>query len=118
MREADFFLPHGNGLNDKQITKLVAAHRAHPMWQANPRPICFNEDSTSIANLNAAAASHASWGLYSDAHHQTVWPANWEIWSPENIAFFDRVAEMVGAKGRRPARNVRSSFLRPSPSPW
>lgn len=95
MQEADFFLPHGNGLNATQISQLVAAHRANSRWQANPRPICFNEDSVSIANLDAAAAAHASWGLYDDRHHQSVWPANWAIWHPDDIAFFDRVAELV-----------------------
>lgn len=97
LREADFFLPHGNGLNANEITRLVSAYRSHPLWKAAPRPICFNEDSTSIDNLNAAAASRASWGFYNDEHLQSVWPANWEIWSPESIAFFDRVAHWVGA---------------------
>ena len=82
MQEADFFLPHGNGLNASQITSVVNTHRNHSAWQANPRPICFNEDSTSVDNLNAAAAAHASWGLYDDRHHQSVWPANWDIWHP------------------------------------
>jgi hypothetical protein len=75
---------------------LVDAHRNHPAWKADPRPVCFNEDSTSIANLNAAAASHASWGLYDDMGHQTVWPANWQIWAHPTAAFFDRVGELVG----------------------
>ena len=99
MQEADLFLPHGNGLNSTQIGQLVVDFRAHPLWQADPRPICFNEDSTSIANLNAAAASHTSWGFYNDVHIQTVWPANWTIWSAQDIAFFDRVAELVGLGG-------------------
>ena len=99
MQEADLFLPHGNGLGATQIGELVADFRAHSAWQANPRPICFNEDSTNIAKLNAAAAAHASWGLYDDTHHQSVWPANWTIWSSTNIAFFDRVAELVGLEG-------------------
>lgn len=96
MREADFFLPHGNGLGAGQIKTLVWQYRQHPLFQARPRPICFNEDSTSIDNLNAAASVHASWGFYNDAHIQSVYPANWSIWSPENIAFFDRVAVLVG----------------------
>lgn len=97
MEEADFFLPHGNGLNADQIGAVVRAHREHPSFQVNPRPICFNEDSTSIANLNAAAEAGTSWGFYNDAHIQSVWPANWTIWSRENRAFFDRVAELVAA---------------------
>lgn len=96
MTEADFFLPHGNGLSSGQITSLVNAYRNHSAWQAKPRPICFNEDSTSIANLDAAAAAHASWGLYDDLHHQSVWPANWTIWHNDDKAFFNRVAELVG----------------------
>lgn len=99
MLEADFFLPHGNGLNSTQLSQLVSDYRANARWQANPRPICFNEDSVSIANLDAAAAAHASWGLYDDRHHQSVWPANWTIWHPDDIAFFDRVAELVGVDG-------------------
>lgn len=97
LRQADFFLPHGNGLNSADIGRLVEAYRAHPLWKANPRPICFNEDSTSVENFKAAALSEASWGFYNDEHIQSVWPANWEIWSPENIAFFDAVARAVGA---------------------
>ncbi len=104
MAQADFFLPHGNGLSPQQIAQLVAAYRAHPLWQANPRPICLNEDSTSIANLNAAAAAHASWGFYNGAHIQSVYPANWVIWSAEDIAFFGRVAELVGLSGPGPGK--------------
>lgn len=98
MREADLFLPHGNGLNHNQIGELVERHRAHPLWQANPRPICFNEDSTSILNLNAAAEHHASWGYYNDRVYQSVYPSNWSIWSDSGKAFFGRVSELVGLK--------------------
>jgi hypothetical protein len=100
MQSADVFLPHGNGLNAQQIRELVDQYRAHPSYQADPRPICFNEDSTSVANLNAAAEQQASWGFYNDPHIQSVYPANWTIWSPEDKAFFNRVAELVGIADR------------------
>ncbi len=106
MEEADFFLPHGNGLNAEQVSALAESHRAHPAFQAKPRPICFNEDSVNIANLNAAAEAGASWGFYNDMHIQSVWPANWTIWSRENQAFFNRVAELV----RAPASIVPPDF--------
>lgn len=109
LREADFFLPHGNGLGAGDIRNLVASYRAHPFWKDRPRPICFNEDSTRIENLNAAAAAHASWGYYDDVHFQSVWPANWQIRSPETNAFFGRVAELIGlAHPPKPAKRQGS----------
>jgi len=95
LREADVFLLHGNGQDPEGIREMVRNLRSDPLWAAVPRPIVFNEDGVSLANLDAAAAMHTSWGFYDDRHHQSVYPAQWELWHQTDIAFFDHLAGTV-----------------------
>jgi hypothetical protein len=66
------------------------------------KPIIFNEDSVRIENMVAAWEVGASWGYY-DQGGQIRYcdgfqspPTNWAINTPEKLAFFNRVAELVG----------------------
>jgi hypothetical protein len=95
LSEADVFLLHGNGQSPADIWQMIQNLRSDPLWLADPRPIVFNEDGVSLENLDAAAVSHASWGFYDDRHHQSVYPAQWELWHPTDIAFFNHLAGVV-----------------------
>lgn len=99
---ADFMLVHGNGQSPNGIRRIVTATRAR-----TGKPIVFNEDSTSIANLRAAWESGVSWGYYDQGrsnYHDGFQspPTNWTISTPEKVAFFTTVAELVGIKQNDP----------------
>ena len=107
------------------VEAAIAAIRAMPAWQANPKPIVINEDSPAVPNLEAAWRNGCSWGYYDQGFEgqaddpwlpyqprprwntgpfeelngfQTV-PVNWTINSPFKQAFFSRVAEITGYLG-------------------
>ncbi|MGI6374862.1 MAG: hypothetical protein ACOX3S_02525 [Anaerolineae bacterium] len=61
---ADYVLIHGNGARPPQIARAVEMIRALPEYQAAPKPIIYNEDSPSLANMEAAWRAGASWGYY------------------------------------------------------
>lgn len=72
VKAADFILLHGNGQQPEGITELIAKVRAMPEYQANPKPIVFNEDDhghmtgtigPTTSNLGAAVGSNSSWGF-------------------------------------------------------
>jgi Viral BACON domain len=65
--------------------------RARSSWRAEPKPILFNEDSTNLANFDAAVAKGASWGYHDKGGYQMP-PVNWGINTSAKRAFFDRVA--------------------------
>src|SRR4029078_10557726 len=56
IRQSDFVLVHGNGQNPEQIGRMIDRIRKDPAYRAHPKPIVFNEDSTSIDNMNEAIA--------------------------------------------------------------
>jgi hypothetical protein len=96
LETADFILVHGNLQGPDGIRRMVATLRAK-----SSKPVVFNEDSTSIANLRAAWESGASWGYYDagvNNYHDGFQspPTNWTINTPEKTAFFTTVAELVG----------------------
>ena len=121
----DYVLSHGNGLRPAGVEAAIAAIRAMPAWQANPKPIAINEDSPAVPNLDAAWRNSCSWGYYDQgfegqaddpwvnyAQHprwnkgpfeelngfQTP-PVNWTINGDFKRAFFWRVAEITGHLG-------------------
>lgn len=97
---SDYVLLHGNGRNASGVASMVDQVRAMTAWQAAPKPIVFNEDSTSIANLDSAVSKRASWGYY-DQNFQS--PAvNWNINTAAKQAFFDRVATLAGTATTTP----------------
>lgn len=117
----DFFLPHGNDLPPKIFRAQLKMMKASPLLQANPRPICCNEDSIDLENMEAAIDAGCSWGYYDQGFgcdekqdkmdwtqhpreqryeelsgFQTV-PINWSINTDHKRAFFNRVAEITGS---------------------
>lgn len=99
---SDFILFHGNGLDAEGIDKVIAVIKDSATFRDNPRPLCINEDSTLVANLNAAFRHYVPWGYYDQGRNNyrdgfQSPPVNWAISTPEKERFFDRVAEITGA---------------------
>jgi hypothetical protein len=109
VRASDFLLLHGNGVkNPARITQMVEQTRAVPGYR--PMPILFNEDDHEgfdqpANNFAAALAAHVSWGWFDYRRkgegipegYQSP-PVNWGLSSDRKRAFFNRVAEVTGAK--------------------
>ena len=115
----DLFLPHGNDILPENFrTQLKAMRESEPL-RRRPRPICCNEDSIDIRNMEAALDAGCSWGYYDQGFgcdekqgkmdwtqmpresryedlsgFQTV-PVNWSINTPHKRAFFSRLREVT-----------------------
>ncbi|MGH8875595.1 MAG: hypothetical protein ACRDVM_10155, partial [Acidimicrobiia bacterium] len=101
LEASNFVLLHGNRQGPADIREMVDQVRAQSAFAADPKPVVFNEDSTSLANLEAAVAAGASWGYYDkgDNNYRDGFqapPTNWSVNTPEKLAFFERVAELTG----------------------
>jgi len=121
---SDYILIHGNGTRPPELEAAIRAVRAMPEYERRPKPIVINEDSPAVANLDAAWRNGASWGYYDQGFEgqaddpyvnytrhprvnrapfaalsgfQTP-PVNWTINTPFKRAFFERVAEVTGAR--------------------
>lgn len=64
VRFADFVLVHGNGHSADGVRRIVEIVRSGKSFSAAPKPIVFNEDSTSVRNMGASVDAGASWGYY------------------------------------------------------
>jgi hypothetical protein len=100
--QADFILLHGNGQNSGGITNMVNTVRNMSEYKAKPKPIAFNEDSTSISNMDAAVNAVASWGYYDQGSNNYTDgfqspPVNWTINTSSKTAFFNRALALSGA---------------------
>ena len=94
----DFILLHGNGQTSSTITSMVNTTRA----LGTNKPIIFNEDSTSIANFQAATDAQASWGYYDAGVNNYMDgfqspPTNWTINTIAKQNFFNLLASFAGA---------------------
>jgi hypothetical protein len=120
---SDYILIHGNGMKPDEMGPYVAKIRASAAYLAHPKPIVWNEDSPNVGNLDAAVACGTSWGYYDQGFGSGWWgdiwvdyrsreretryedlsglqtpPINWGINTSLKRAFFDRVAEITGAR--------------------
>ncbi len=125
IKAVDFLMPHGNGNTAERLARGLDAILAMPAYQANPKPILINEDSTGVANLDVCWPRYVSWGYYEQGNNgeshrshdiyadfsapresdydelsgfQTP-PVNWTINTARKRAFFRRVAEITGYSG-------------------
>jgi hypothetical protein len=122
--ESDYVLLHGNGTRPSGLAAAVQAVQSLPVYQADPKPIVINEDSPAVANMDAAWRNGASWGYYdqgfegqaddpyvhyaprprwntgplADLNGFQTPPVNWTINTPFKRAFFERVAQVTGAR--------------------
>lgn len=115
----DLSLPHGNGCTPQRLRDKLRRLKATDAHRRRPRPICVNEDSIFVENLEAAVEEGCSWGFYcqgygSDYQDRMNWkarpredrcddlsgfqtvPVNWSINTPIKRAFFDRLKEITG----------------------
>lgn len=100
IQQSDFVLLHGNGQSASGVHSMVDAVRAETVWQANPKPIVFNEDSTSLPNFEAAVEKYASWGFFDNNGYQCVYDGNetnrWTLASATESGYWPLVAEIAG----------------------
>src|SRR2546421_8412190 len=102
IKQEDFVLLHGNGINGSQLQALISSTKQSAAYKANPTPIVVNEDSTSIANLDASVAAGVSWGYLDTGQNNYVdgfqrVPVNWAINTDEKKAFFAETLKLAGA---------------------
>lgn len=116
----DFFMPHGNNSDATAWRRELRALKQEPAVTARRRPICCNEDSITVENLDVSIEEGCSWGYYDQGYgcderqpkvdwterpretayadlsgFQTV-PVNWGINTPHKRRFFDRLREITG----------------------
>jgi hypothetical protein len=118
----DFFMPHGNDSQpDAWRTELRALKTSEPL-KMRPRPVCCNEDSIDIRNMEVCLDEGCSWGYYDQGYgcgqkqgkhdwavrgregqyehlsgFQTL-PVNWSINTDHKRAFFSRLSEVTGMR--------------------
>lgn len=104
LEASDFILFHTNGLDPHGTDKVISVIKTSQNFKDNPRPVVINEDSTLVANMDAAFPHYVPWGYYDQGknnYHDGFQspPVNWGISTPEKEKFFNRVAEITGANG-------------------
>jgi hypothetical protein len=92
----DVVILHTNRRTPTELKAMIDKVRANTTYKSNPVPIVVNEDSTSIANLDASLSKGVGWGYYDQAGFQSIPDADgpdWNINTPVKQAFFDRVKQ-------------------------
>lgn len=117
----DLFMPHGNDSPPDKWRAELRNLKTSPAFVAKPRPICCNEDSIDVANLDVSLEEGVSWGYYDQGygatgtHGRHDWgakprethldqlsgfqtlPVNWSINTPHKHAFFSRLRQITTA---------------------
>jgi hypothetical protein len=119
--EVDFFMPHGNDSQAPAWRAELAALKSSAPLAARPRPICCNEDSTDLQNMEVCVDAHCSWGYFDQGYgsgwslgkfdwstrgregryeqlsgYQTL-PVHWGINTDHKRAFFDRLKQITSS---------------------
>ncbi|HEY7704950.1 MAG TPA: hypothetical protein VID03_09010 [Acidimicrobiia bacterium] len=99
---SDLVLVHGNNQSPSRISSMITTIRGLASFQAAPKPIVFNEDSTTLANFAAALNGGASWGFYEKGTNDYLNgyqapPVNWSIGTASKQAFFDQVGALTSS---------------------
>ena len=98
--QSDYVLLHGNGQSASGVRSMVDAVRAESVWQADPKPIVFNEDSTNLPNFEAAVEEYSSWGFFDNNGYQCVHDGNesdrWTLGKTTESGYWPLVAEIAG----------------------
>jgi len=120
--QEDFIELHGNSMSASGVAGMVATVKGMAAYQANPKPIIFNEDSTSVANLDATAQAGASWGYYDQGSNNYVDgyqspPTNWGINTAPKQAFFAEVANLTGAVASTSTPDPPTATVAPTGTP-
>lgn len=99
---SDYILLHGNRQNSGGIERMVSQLRNRQAFRSSPKPIVFNEDSTTLSNMKAAVDNGAGWGYHDKGDNDytngfQAPPVKWSINTSEKKAFFDRVRDVTGS---------------------
>ena len=74
--------------------------RDEATWQAVPKPIVYNEDSTSLSHFEAAVEKQTSWGFYDNDGYQCVFssdtPDRWSVEKTTEPDFWPMLTEIGG----------------------
>lgn len=96
---ADYVSLHTNGapVGNFTVSSVINFTRQRMQALNVSKPILITEDNMvwSMSNFNEATSLGVGWGYYNDASKQSV-PANFEAYTPEDFAFFDRAAQVSG----------------------
>ncbi len=97
---SNYVLLHGNGQDDERVAEMVREVRSQAAYQADPKPIVFNEDSTSLENLSAAVTEGAGWGYYDKGANDyrngfQAPPVDWSIRTNEKRRFFEEISRLT-----------------------
>lgn len=98
---SDFVLLHGN--TDSSGTKsMVDKVRAKASWQANPKPIVFNEANKNMGSFKAAVEKFAGWGYFDSDGYQCVYDSltsdRWTKHMATNDYWWPILADITGAE--------------------
>jgi hypothetical protein len=79
---------------------MVGDLRSQSAFQTNPKPIVFNEDSTTIDNLLAAVGQRAGWGYHDKGANDyrngfQAPPVDWSISTDAKRRFFEEVTRLT-----------------------
>ena len=97
---SSYVLLHGNRQDSHQVAEMVGDLRSQSAFQTNPKPIVFNEDSTTIGNLLAAVGQGAGWGYHDKGANDyrngfQAPPVDWSISTDAKRRFFEEVARLT-----------------------
>lgn len=97
---SDYILLHGNRQDAAGITRMVEELRRRPSFNSDPKPIVFNEDSTSLENLEAAVIAGAGWGYHDKGENDYLNgfqapPVNWTIGTEAKTVFFETIRALT-----------------------
>jgi hypothetical protein len=121
LESEDVTMPHGNNHTPSELTQKLRHWKSLEPIRKRPRPMIINEDSTLVANLDAALEEGVSWGFYHQGYgsenqydrfvdwtrgerettfktlsgFQTL-PINWSINDPWKEAFFSHLKKVTG----------------------
>lgn len=106
IRAMDFILVHGNGQGPHRHREMIDEIRSSDAFDADPKPIVFNEAHTDVTCLVACAENGASWGYFDQGTnnyrdgYQTP-PVRWGINTASKRRFFELLQGITDGKDPR-----------------
>jgi hypothetical protein len=101
IRQSDFVALHCDNQTPEEMISTLRLVRATASYQADPKPIVFNECGTDLTKMDAAVTHRASWGYFDQGANNYVDgfqspPVNWRVNTDLKRAFFARTKQLAG----------------------